>query len=142
MAASVPQIPKIITFTMGGSTSFKEDVIDLAIVPDGDTEVSVLTLDGVLHKDITAGGYKLVGKAVQDWDSSRPGLAWYAYTNRGTTVAFVFNAHGSGAESAGSPKFTGFVVISPLSYGGTGNVYAESEFSWPITGVLTLDATP
>ena len=142
MTAAVPQIPKIVTLTIGGSSSFKEDVIDCAIVPDGDTEVSVLTLDGVLHKDITAGGYKLVGKAVQDWDSGRPGLAWYAYTHRGETLAFVFNAHGSGAESAALPKFTGFLVISPLSYGGTGNEFATSDFAWPITGTLTLDATP
>jgi hypothetical protein len=142
MAASVPQIPKIVTFTLGSSVSFKEDVIDLAVVPDGDTETSVLTLDGVLHKDITAGGWKLVGKAVQDWDSARPGLAWYAYTHKGESLAFVFNAHGSGAESAGQPKFTGTVVVSPLSYGGTGNEFSTSDFSWPITGTLTLDATP
>ncbi len=141
MAASVPQIPKIVTFILSTATSFKEDVIDLAVVPDGDTETSVLTLDGVLHKDVTAGGYKLVGKAVQDWDSARPGLAYYAYAHRGETVAFIFSATGT-TESAGSPKFTGFVVLSPLSYGGTGNEFSTSDFAWPITGTLTLDATP
>ncbi len=141
MAASVPQIPKIVTFTLGSAVSFKEDVIDLWIEPDGDTETSVLTLDGVLHKDITAGGYSLKGKAVQDWDSARPGFAYYVYTHRGESVAFVFSATGT-TESAGSPKFTGTCVLSPIKYGGPGNVFAESDFSFPITGTLTLDATP
>jgi hypothetical protein len=141
MAASVPQIPKIVTFTIA-TVSFKEDVIDLAIVPDGDTEISVLTLDGVTHKEVTQGGWRIVGKAVQDWDSARPGFAYYCYTHRGETVAFVYNAHGTGAESASAPKFTGSCVLSPLSYGGEGNVFSESDFTFPITGTLVLDATP
>ncbi len=142
MAASVPQIPKIVTFTLGSTpVSFKEDVIDLAIVPDGDSETTVLTLDGVLHKDVTAGGYSIKGKAVQDWDSARPGFAYYCYTHRGETVPFVYSATGT-AESAGSPKFTGFCVLSPISYGGPGNAFSESDFTFPITGTLTLDATP
>ncbi len=142
MTASVPQIPKIVTFTLGSSpVSFKEDVIDLAIVPDGDSETTVLTLDGVLHKDVTAGGYSIKGKAVQDWDSARPGFAYYCYTHRGEAVPFVFSATGT-TESAGSPKFTGTCVLSPISYGGAGNAFSESDFTFPITGTLTLDATP
>jgi hypothetical protein len=140
MAASVPQIPKIVTFSLA-TVSFKEDVINLAIVPDGDTEVSVLTLDGVTHKEVTQGGWSIKGTAVQDWDSARPGFAYYCYTHRGETVAFIYSATGT-AESAGSPKFTGSCVLSPISYGGDGNVFAESEFSFPITGTLVLDATP
>jgi hypothetical protein len=116
-------------------------VINLAIVPDGDTEVSVLTLDGVTHKEVTQGGWSIKGTAVQDWDSARPGFAYYCYTHRGETVAFIYSATGT-AESAGSPKFTGSCVLSPISYGGDGNVFAESEFSFPITGTLVLDATP
>ena len=141
MAASVPQIPKIVTFTLASAVSFKEDVIDLAVVPDGDTEVSVLTLDGVTHKEVTQGGWSIKGTAVQDWDSARPGFAWWCYTHRGETAAFVYSATGT-AESAASPKFTGTCVISPISYGGEGNVFATSDFSFPITGTLTLDATP
>jgi hypothetical protein len=140
MAASVPQIPKIVTFSIA-TVSFKEDVINLAIVPDGDTEVSVLTLDGVTHKEVTQGGWTIQGTAVQDWDSVRPGFAYYCYTHRGETVAFIYSATGT-AESAGSPKFTGSCVLSPISYGGDGNVFSESEFSFPITGTLVLDATP
>ncbi len=142
MAASVPQIPKIVTFTLGSAVSFKEDMVNLRIEADDPEESSILTLDGVRHKEVSAVGWSLVGTAVQDWDSARPGFAWYCWTHQGETLAFVFNAHGSGAESAGSPKFTGFVVISPIGYGGDGNVFATSDFSFPITGVLTLDATP
>ncbi len=141
MAASTPQIPKIVTFTLA-TISFAEDVIDLAIVPDGDTEISILTLDGVTHKEVTQGGWKLEGKAVQDWSSTRPGLAYYLYQNRGLTVAFAYNAHGTGAESATLPKFTGSCVLSPIPYGGEGNVFAEADFSLPITGTLVLDSTP
>jgi hypothetical protein len=142
MAASVPQIPKIVTFTLGSAVSFKEDMVNLRIEPDSPEESSILTLDGVRHKEISAVGWNLVGTAVQDWDSARPGFAWYCWTHQGETLAFVYNAHGTGAESAGSPKFTGFVVISPIGYGGDGNAFATTDFSFPITGVLTLDATP
>jgi hypothetical protein len=142
MAASVPQIPKIVTFTLGSAVSFKEDVVNLRIEPDSPEESSILTLDGVRHKEVSAVGWNLVGTAVQDWDSARPGMANYCWLHQGETVAFVYNAHGSGAESAGQPKFTGFVVLSPLGYGGDGNAFATTDFSFPITGVLTLDATP
>ena len=47
MAASVPQIPKIVTFTLGSAVSFKEDMVNLRIEPDSPEESSILTLDGV-----------------------------------------------------------------------------------------------
>jgi hypothetical protein len=141
MAASVPQIPKIVTFTIA-TVSFKEDVVNLRIEPDDPEESSILTLDGVRHKEVSAVGWSMVGQAVQDWDSVRPGFAYYCWTHAGETVAFVFNAHGSGAESAGLPKMTGSVVLSPIGYGGDGNVFATTDFSFPITGTLVLDATP
>lgn len=140
MAASVPQIPKIIIFTLG-ATSFAEDVVNLRIEPVDPEESIITTLDGVVHKDVGQGSWNLVGQAVQDWDSARPGLANYAYANQGDTVAFVFKNE-TGTEAAATPKFTGFVVLKALGYGGDGGVFATTDFTWPITGVLTLDSTP
>ncbi len=140
MTASVPQIPKIIIFTLGGQ-SYAEDVVNLRVEPVDPEESSITTLDGVVHKDVGTGSWNLVGQAVQDWDSARPGLAWYAYTNAGDTIAFVFKNE-TGAEAAATPKFTGSVVVKALGYGGDGGVFATTDFVWPITGTLTLDATP
>ena len=55
MAASNPQIPKVIIFTLGSGTpkSFAEDLIDCAVVPAPGDVQSVLTLDGVTHQDTT-----------------------------------------------------------------------------------------
>ena len=141
MAAAVPQIPKIVTFTLA-TVSFKEDVINLRIVPDSPEETSILTLDGVRHKSVSGVGWSITGTAVHDWDSARPGLANYLWLHQGETVAFVYNAHGTGAESAGLPKFTGSCVLSPIGYGGDGNEFATTDFVFPITGTLILDATP
>lgn len=140
MVASVPQIPKVIIFTLDAE-SFAEDVVNLRIEPVDPEESSITTLDGVVHKDLGTGSWNLVGQAVQDWDSGRPGLAHWAYENAGDTVAFVFKNE-IGAESASEPKFTGSVVVKALGYGGDGGVFATTDFTWPITGTLTLDAAP
>lgn len=140
MVAAVPQIPKIVIFTLG-AVSYAEDVVNLRIEPVDPEESLITTLDGVVHKDVGTGSWNLVGQAVQDWDSARPGLAWYAYTNQGTSVAFAFKNE-TGAESASKPKFSGTVVVKALGYGGDGGVFATTDFVWPITGTLTLDATP
>lgn len=141
MVASVPQIPKIVTLTLGG-TDFSEDVIDAAIVPAPGGIKSVLTLDGVQHQDAAPESWALNLTCVQDWDSARPGLAWYLWTNKGSAVAFVYNAHGVGAESAGAPKMTGTCTLVAIPYGGAGNEFATAQVVLPITGDPTLDATP
>jgi hypothetical protein len=143
MAASVPQIPKIIIFTLGSGTpkSFAEDVVNLRIEPVDPTESIIVTLDGVVHKDVGPGSWNLVGQAVQDWDSARPGFAQWAYANAGTSVPFVFKNE-TGTEAAATPKFTGTVVVKALGYGGDGGAFATTDFTWPITGTLTLDSTP
>lgn len=141
MTASVPQIPKIITFTLGG-TSFAEDVIDAEIVPTPGDVQKVTTLDGVVHQDVGTESWALRLKCVLDWDSGRPGLAYYLYTNKGTSVAFVLNAYGVGAESASAPKMTGSCRLQPISYGGSGNVYGEVEVLLPISGTPLRDGTP
>ena len=110
MTASVPQIPKIVTFTLGSTpVSFKEDVIDLAIVPDGDSETTVLTLDGVPHTDVSTETWSLDIRCIIDWDTVRPGLASYLLTNKGTAVAFSFR-NTTAAASTTKPKITGTVT--------------------------------
>ncbi len=140
MTASVPQIPKLSIFTLGGA-SYIEDIINIKIVPVDPEESKVTTLDGVVHKDVGVTTWQIELEAVQDWDSARPGLAWYCWTNQGTSKAFVLK-HESGAEAAATPKFTGSCIIKPLGYMGDGGVFATSTQVFPITGVLTLDATP
>ncbi len=80
--------------------------------------------------------------AVIDHDSSRPGFAYYCNANKGTTVAFIFNPHGTGAESATQPKWTGNLKVQPFQIGGKGNEFAEYEVVFPIIGVPLRDATP
>jgi len=147
MTAAAPQLPKIVTFTLkasgdgGAVKSFAEDCIDIAVVPTPGAILSVLTLDGVTHQDIAAESWAFQIKAVQDWDSGRPGLAQYLWAYKGQTAAFVYSASG-GTESAALPKMTGSCILTPIPYGGAGNAYAEADVTLPITGTLTLDATP
>jgi len=140
MTAANPQISKIAIFSLGGA-SYVEDVVNIRLeaVP-GDVQ-KVITLDGVVHQDIAPTSYQLVITAVQDWDSARPGLAWYCWTNQGTSKAFILKNE-VGTEGAATPKFTGFVTIVPLNYMGDGGTFATTDVTFPITGVLTLDATP
>lgn len=138
--ASVPQILKTITFSLGG-TDFSEDVLDVEVVATPGAVQSVTTLDGVTHSDIAAESWGLRVRAIIDWDSERPGLAWYLFANKGTQVAFLFRDT-TGALSATKPGIGGTVRIVPLSYGGTGNVYAEAEVVMPIDGDPVPDTTP
>lgn len=140
MTASVPQIPKVSIFSLGG-VSYIEDIVNIRIEPVDPEKSSITTLDGVVHQDVGVYSWKIVGTAVQDWDSGRPGLAWYCWTNQSTTKAFILK-HETGAEAAATPKFTGSCIIAPLGYMGDGGVFSTSDFEFVITGTLTLDATP
>ena len=55
------------------------------------------------------GSWNLVGHAVQDWDSARPGLAGTPTRNAGDTVAFVFKNEPGARVGEPTPKFTGAV---------------------------------
>ena len=140
MTASVPQIPKISIFSLGGA-SYIEDIVNIRIESVPAETSTIVTLDGVVHQDVGPVSWKIVGTAVQDWDSARPGLAWYCWTNQGTSKAFILK-HETGAEAAGTPKFTGSCIITPLGYMGDGGVFSTSDFEFVITGVLLLDAAP
>lgn len=141
--AATPIIPKIITFTLGG-TDFSTDLLDAAVVPAPGDITSVKTLDGVTHQDAQGETWSLDLRMIQDWSSTRPGLAYYLWSVRGTNVAFVLNLYGAG-QAAGSttePPMSGTVTIVPVPYGGEGNTFVEAEVSMPCVLDPTLDIVP
>src|SRR6188768_2276884 len=102
---SVPQILKTITFTLDGE-DFSGDVLDAAVVPTPGAIQSVRTLDGVSHSDAESETWGLELRCVIDWDSERPGLAWFLNDNKGEQVAFTFRDT-TNAISTTKPAMTG-----------------------------------
>jgi hypothetical protein len=141
--AAVPQIPKIVFFTLGG-TDFSDDVTSARVNSTPGAVQKIVTLDGVTHQDAEPESWSLDLTCVQDWDSVRPGLAYYLFANKGTQVAFVYNEYpsGTGTGSATKPPMSGTVTLVPISYGGEANIFATTEVSLPMTGAPTLDITP
>jgi len=140
VVASNPQLLKVITFVLG-STDFSMDVLDVEVVATPGDGQKVTTLDGITHQDVAAPSYGLRIRAVHDWDTVRPGLAYYLFNNEGDEVAFRFR-HNTSAISTTNPEVQGNVKLVPISYGGNGNEFAESEVVLPINGTPTLDTTP
>lgn len=138
--ASTPQILKTVIFTLGG-TDFSDDALDVQVVPSPGAIQVVKTLDGVTHQDAESESWALRVRAVIDWDSVRPGLAHYLFSNKGTTVAFTFKDT-TAANSTTKPLIQGNCTLVPLPYGGNGNQFAEAEVLLPITADPTLDTTP
>lgn len=141
--AAVPQIPKIIHFTLG-ATDFSDDVIAASVVPAPGAVQSVTTLDGTVHQDVAPPTYSLDLELVLDWSSTRPGLAYYLFDSAGDSVAFVLNVHDSGnaTGSATLPPISGTCRLVPVAYGGEGNTFVTASVSLPITGTPTVDITP
>jgi hypothetical protein len=137
---AVPQIQKIILLTLD-SEDFSLDVVDAAVVPTPGAVQTARTLDGVTHQDIESETWALNLTCVLDWDSARPGLAYFLNDRKGETVAFLLKDT-TAANSAGKPAITGDVVLHPIQYGGPGNVFATATISLPLEGIPTLDATP
>ena len=137
---SEPQILKVITLTLDGE-DFAPDAIDAELVPSPGSVQSVRTLDGVSHSDAEGETWGLRINAVVDWDTTRPGLAHYLFANKGDKVPFEFRAN-TDAISTSNPSMKGTVTLVPLSYGGNGNEYAESEVVLPVDGEITEDTTP
>lgn len=137
---SEPQILKEVVFTLGG-TDFSEDALDVEVVPTPGATQSVRTLDGVSHSDAQGETWGLRVKAVLDWDTTRPGLAYYLFQNKGDKVAFRFRKD-TAAISTTNPEVQGECTLVPISYGGEGNVFIEREVVLPIDGLPTLDTTP
>ena len=138
--ASDPQLLKVVTFTLG-ATDFSDDALDIEVVPTPGDIQTVRTLDGVSHSDAEAETWGLRVRAVIDWDTTRPGLAYYLFNNKGDQVAFRFRKD-TEAISTTNPEIQGTVTLVPISYGGNGNEYAEAEVVLPIDGEITLDTTP
>lgn len=140
MVVANPQLLKTITFTLDGS-DYSLDVVDAGVSPTpGDTQ-SVTTLDGVTHQDQAAETWFLNLTIVLDWDTTRPGLAYYLYNNRGDTVAFRLRKD-TAAISTSNPEIQGNCVLVAAPYGGEGNTFITAEVSCPITGPLVIDTTP
>ena len=137
---SVPQLLKVITLTLGAN-DFSLDVVDAAVVPEPGDVQTIRTLDGVSHSDAEGETWALNLTCVIDWDTTRPGLASYLNTNKGTKVAFELRKDES-AISTSNPSIKGTVTLVPIQYGGTGNEYATAEVSLPIDGDITVDTTP
>src|SRR5690349_10883923 len=136
---SNPQLLKVITFTLDGD-DYSMDVLDVEVVPEAGDVQSVRTLDGVSHSDAEGETWGLRVRAVIDWDTVRPGLAYYLFANRGDKVDFEFRKD-TDAISTTNPSVKGTVTLVPISYGGNGNEYAEAEVTMPIDGDPTLDTT-
>jgi len=137
---AAPIVPKIITFTIGGE-DFATDVLDAAVVPAAGAVQKVKTLDGVTHQDAEGESWSLDLRAIQDWDTARPGLAAYLWAEKGTSKAFVLHLYDD-TIAAARPAMTGTVTIVPIPYGGEGNTFIEAEVSMPCTVDPTLDITP
>jgi hypothetical protein len=137
---SVPQLLKVVTFTLGG-TDFSPDVLDVEVVPTPGDIQTVRTLDGISHSDAEAETWGLRIRAVHDWDTTRPGLAYYLFNNAGDQVAVRFRKD-TAAISTSNPEVQGTVTLVPIAYGGVGNEYAESEVVLPFVSTPTLDTTP
>lgn len=141
---SDPQLLKNITFVLdpsGDNEDFSLDVMDVELVPTAGDVQTVRTLDGVTHSDTEGETWGLRLRAVIDWDSTRPGLAWYLFANRDEKVAFRFR-HNDAAISTSNPEAQGTVTLVPISYGGNGNEFAEAEVVLPLDGDPTFDTTP
>ena len=136
---AVPQILKIVTFSLG-ATDFSDDVLDVElVVTPGDVQ-TVTTLDGVTHQDVGANSYGIRLRMVVDWDTVRPGLAYYLWNNQGDEVACIF-ADTTASASTTKPQLNANVKLVPVGYGGVGNEFAEQEVVLPINGAVTVDTT-
>lgn len=141
---SNPQLLKVITLVFdpaGDNEDFSMDALDAEVVPTPGDILSIRTLDGVTHSDAEGETWSLRIRMVVDWDTTRPGLAHYLWANRGEQVAFRFRKD-TAAISTSNPEIQGTVTLVPVSYGGNGNEYAETEVLLPIDGDITVDTTP
>lgn len=139
---AVPQIPKLAEFTLA-TQDFSLDVIGVRVVPTPGAVQTVRTLDGTTHQDAAPESWGLEVEMVLDFSSTRPGLAYYLNANKGSDVAFVYNAHTDSATgSATQPPVSGTCTLVAVPYGGRGNEYATHTVVLPITGDPVYDITP
>ena len=141
---STPQLLKVVTLIFdpaGDNEDFSLDVLDAEVVATPGDIQTVRTLDGVSHSDAEAATWGLRLRAVHDWDTVRPGLAYYLFANKDEQVSVRFRKD-TAAISTSNPEVQGTVTLVPIGYGGNGNEYAESEVVLPFASTPTLDTTP
>lgn len=141
---AIPSIPKVILFTLDAGADPKDfslDVLDCAIVPTPGPIQSVKTLDGTKHQDAEAETWGLNLRAVIDWDSARPGLAYYLNSHKGETLTAKYRVLDS-AISASNPEVSCSVTAVPIQVGGPGQRFAEATVVLPIDGDPAFDHTP
>lgn len=141
---SNPQLLKEITLIFdpsGDNEDFSMDVIDAEVVPTPGDIQTVRTLDGVSHSDAEGETWSLRLNCIIDWDTTRPGLAYYLWSNKGEQKLVRFRKD-EAAISTSNPGVDFTVTLVPLPYGGNGNEFAQAEVLLPIDGELALDTTP
>jgi hypothetical protein len=142
---AAPIIPKVISFTLqvgaGDVEEFNTDILDAAVVPTPGAIQTVRTLDGVTHQDAESESWAVVLRTIQDWDTSRPGLASYLFTNRGETATFVLELYDA-TVGATAPALNGTCTLVAIPYGGPGNTFVEASVTLPMDGAPTVDTTP
>jgi hypothetical protein len=141
---AIPQIPKVILFTLdlgADPEDFSLDVLDVGIVPTPGAIQSVRTLDGTKHQDAEAETWSLVIRCVLDWDSARPGMAYWLNANKGSTATAKYRVV-DGAISASNPEASATVTLVPIPFGGPGQRFVEATVTMPIDGDPAYDHTP
>jgi len=94
---------------------------------------AIYTLCGAMVPPLPLYAAHLTGRVVQD-NMQGSGLAAYCYTNMGKQVAFVFTPN-----TADAAKYTGTLIIDPLTFGSTDKVGTPmgADFDWDIVGIPT-----
>ena len=141
---AIPQIPKVVLFTLDVAASpqdFSLDCLDIGIVPAPGAVQTVKTLDGTKHQDAEAEVWSLVLRCVLDWDSARPGLAYYLNAHKGETATAKYRVI-DGAISASNPEASCTVTLVPVAFGGPGQRFVEATVTLPIDGDPAFDHTP
>jgi hypothetical protein len=143
--AADPMLLKVISLTLqvgaGDVEEFNTDCLDAMVVPTPGPIQTVKTLDGITHQDAESESWSLQLRTIIDWDTSRPGLASYLFTNKGLTAAFVFKGYNE-TIGATAPAMTGTVTLVPIQYGGAGNTFGEATVLLPLDGLPVVDITP
>jgi hypothetical protein len=138
-----PQIPKIVFLEIDGE-DFSMDFTSAKLEATAGTVQKVVTLDGVTHQDAEPESWSLNGTCVQDWDSVRPGFAYWAFQHKGERKTVIYNpgAAGDDTGSTTEPPATFEVTVVPIGFGGDANVFGESTVSMPVNGDPTFDIVP
>ena len=122
------------TLTLGATPFDVSCQIENAALEWNKTSSSELwTLCGGMIPALPLYSAHLTGRIVQD-NMQGSGAAAYCYTNMGKSVAFVFTPN-----TADAAKYTGTLIVDPLTFGSTDKYGAPqvADFDWDIVGIPT-----